>query len=102
MIKLHQALTFFVISSSLSLCTVASEHEMHQQGHEAPNYDCNTVNKMDHSKMDMNDPHMQNMMEACGAHGYKSEKQHGHDKRADKVAEPHNHGHSGHARSDHQ
>ena len=105
--KPHQTLALLAVSSSLSLGAIAHEHGSHKQGHGSSKYDCEAVRKMDHSTMDMNDPHMQDMMKSCGAHGYKSDNQHGHGhgKQDDKGARSHNDGHGGHGghgRSGHQ
>lgn len=99
--KIHQALALLAVSSSLSLSAIAHEDGAGKKPHEK-SYDCEAVRKMDHSNMNMNDPHMQDMMKVCGAHGYTSENQHGHGKRDDKAGRPHNDGHGGYGRSGHQ
>ena len=101
--RIYQTLALLAVSSSLSLGAIAHGGGAEKKTHEK-SYDCEAVHNMDHSNMDMDDPHMQDMMQACGAHGYKTKSQHGndYDKRDDKAGRPHNDERGGHEMSGQQ
>lgn len=62
--KFH-TLPYFVVLPALMLALSAQAHnpEEHINKGQAPN--CEAMKDMDHSKMDMNDPVMQAMMQKC-------------------------------------
>jgi len=91
--KTYQTLALLSVSFSLSFTAIAHEHGSHKEDHGTSKYDCEAVNKMDHSKMDMNDPEMHEMMKACSDHDNKSDSQHGHGQHDTKGNHPHNNGH---------
>lgn len=78
--KIYPTLAVFVISGSFAFGAMAHEHGLPKQDHEMAKYDCEAVHKMDHSKMDMDQSDMQDMMKACGGHEHDGhdEDQHHH------------------------
>ena len=50
---------------ALMLTLTAHAHDPKEHMKEAKNPDCSAMNRMDHSKMNLNDPVMQAMMQKC-------------------------------------
>jgi hypothetical protein len=94
-IKKSMTLGLTFIASSLLLMANANAHDasMHKKKN-AEQPKCEAMEKMDHAKMDMNDPIMQAMMAQCMSKESTSTEQAatGHD-----AEQPSKHGDSGHS-----
>lgn len=61
----RQAFTYFLAFSALLLTLPTQAHDPKEHMKEAQAPDCAPMKEMDHSKMDMQDPVMQAMMQKC-------------------------------------
>lgn len=93
----HQTLRHFVAALAMLLALFAQAHDPKEHVKQAHAPDCAAMKDMDHSKMDMNDPVIQAMMQKCikamhkgeeGSHEAKGGEGHaGHGNHKDKVDE---------------
>lgn len=60
-----KSLAILITASALALAFSVRAHEGEDHTKKAEKPDCAAMDKMDHSKMDMNDPVMQAMMKKC-------------------------------------
>ena len=91
--------TFIGLAVLLAVNVQAHSPELHKKENaEKPN--CEAMNNIDHSKMDMNDPVMQAMMKQCmgddHGSGHLRDSHHGDDHNQEKPHDGGNHGKSGH------
>jgi len=60
-----KTLATIIVFSTLGIAFSAQAHEPKEHMKDAEKPDCTAMKNMDHSKMDMNDPVMQAMMQQC-------------------------------------
>lgn len=96
--KTVKSLLLVATLSSLAFSAIAHEHGMKKET-KGETYDCEAVNKMDHSKMDMNDPKIQDMMKQCGGHNDMHNDNHGGQHH--NQDQQHGNSHGNHGNSEH-
>lgn len=62
---MKQQIAILLSTSALLLSVSAFAHDPSEHATESQKPDCSAMQNMDHSKMDMNDPVMQAMMQKC-------------------------------------
>lgn len=62
---MRQQIVFLLSASALLLSISTFAHDPSEHTTESQKPDCSAMQNMDHSKMDMNDPVMQAMMQKC-------------------------------------